>query len=60
MSAKLSTKERTVFFMPALSLDVIHLSLYSSPSPDAMELPVDVCNAASQVEIERACTRKLL
>ena len=29
--------------MPAFSLDVIHLSLAREPSPDAMELPVEVC-----------------
>ena len=42
--------------MPDFSLDVIHLSLAREPSPDAMELPVEVCRARDMT----ACTHGVL
>jgi hypothetical protein len=44
-------KPHTVFLIPDLSSDVIHLSLSSGPSPEAMDLPVEVYDDALQVEI---------
>jgi hypothetical protein len=41
--------------MPAFSLDVIHLSLARGPSPEAMELPVEVCRARDV----KACTHSV-